>query len=445
MAAPLSETRTKAEEALGKGDAKAAFDALRSALDWPGALAEPLDWEEGLDLFARVADGMGDTALGSLLRDTSRTYNDPNALHDLGYQLIERGLTRIAATVLVRARDLSPDNAKVLGELAFALGESGHPEEAVRALRGAPEAVERDFSLSYLFAFHSIMCRDLEEAARRLPRLLAAARNPKSSDLPFMAATIEGMLARAEAVRHATPLDEEDLRGWQFVVNGNFLLHLSPHGEEVMRGRYGFHRDSPELSHEGIRRLSCLFEAVDVAVPRVFFLPDRASEALARAAAKELHVEAAPWPKGGTKEQGLVVADDLAAFPRELIETVFTHAPGQRLWAQARCWTQRGPFAEDCVTILHQFRKSPWDEPLQAGVGAGGSRPGPVEGSPEELAARILDTRVDTDALADLPELIQLAHAACRMTGPHAPGLVRTEGKRRRSWVDSPVRSNCFL
>ncbi len=389
---------------------------------------------------------MGDTTLGSLLRDTSRTYNDPNALYDLGYELLERGLAAVGATVLARTNELAPRRPKVLGELAFALGDLGQSGEVVRVLRAVPEMTERDFVLSYHLAFHSVMTRDMEEAARRLPRLLADAQNAKSTEFQPMAKTIEGLLARADAVRHATPLDEDDLRGWQFVVNGQFLLHVSPHGEEVMHGRYAFLQDSPALCHEGIRRIAALFDAIDVMPPRVFFLPDRASEALARATAKELETGVGPWPKEGTRSPGLVVADDLRAFPKERLESTWPHAPGQVLWAQARCWTQRGPFAEDCATLLYQARTSPWDAAMRVDPATKEVVQGkPVEGGAEALAARILDAKVDTDALADLPELIELARAACKMTGEHAPGLARTDGKRRKCWLESPVQSNRFV
>lgn len=445
MTMTFEEARAKAEEALGKGDAKGAFAHIHGQFAYPGALAEPEQWEEALDLFARVADGMGDTALGSLLRDTSRTYNDPNALYDLGYELLERGLSGIAATVLSRTNQLSPRKPKVLGELAFALGDIGRHESVVGLLRDVPELTERDFVLSYLLSFHAIMTRDLEEASRRLPKLLAEAKNPRSSEVPPMARTIEGMLARADAVRHVTSLDEDDLRGWQFVVNGQFLLHLSPYDKEVMRGRYAFVQDSPELTHEGLRRLAALLDALEVKPPRVYFLPDRASEALGRAASRELGVPVEAWPEQGSSAPGLLVADEIAAFPRKLLETAWSHAPGLVLWAQARSWTARGPFAEDCLTLLHQARISPWEPGIRVDPATRQPVQGkPVEGSPCDLANRILDARVDTDALADLPNLLSLARAACKMTGEHAPGFVRSEGKRRRCWVESPVRSPRF-
>lgn len=445
MNTSFEEARAKVEEALGKGDTKGAFASLQAPLSYPGALVAPEQWEEALDLFARVADGMGDGALGSLLRDASRTYNDPGSLYELGYELLERGLSGIAATVLARANDLAPGRPKMIGELAFALGELGRHEEVVRLLEEIPELVERDFVLSYLFAFHSIMTRNIEEATRRLPALLAEARNAKLSEFPPMAKTIEGMLARADAVRHATPLDEDDLRGWQLVVNGQFLLHLSPHDKDAMRGRYAFLRDHVALCHEGIRRLAALLDALDIQPPRVLFFADRASEALGRAAARVFGVNASAWPREGTGDPGLVVADDLSAFEREAIEPARPHRPGQILWSQARCWTRQGPFAEDCTTLLYQARTSPWDVALEVDAATGSFlEVPPVEGTADSLAARILDARVDSHALADLPELIQLARAACKMTGEHAPGLVRTEAKRRRYWNESPVRSNRF-
>lgn len=438
------EAAAQTRDLLAKGNAKEAFARFRPQLSFPGALESDARWEEALELFAAVSDGVGDTKLAALLRDTARTYNDPNALWDLGYQLVERRLHDVGATVLTRSNALGAGREKTLAELVAALEEIGRHDEACRALKQAKAALEKSGFLRYLLAFNAVMTRDLAEAAAISPGLTALAKTAKNEDYPFMAKTIEGFLARADAVRGATPLDENDLRGWHFVVSGSLLLHLSPYGfAEGMRGRYGFVNDTPALCNEGVLRLLALLQGLDVAVPRVLLLPDRDSEALGRAAAKAFGVPTAPWKEGGGP--GLVVAYDLLTVPKEVRTPLAAHAPGQILWAHTQCWTQRMPFGGDVVTLLQQARLSPWEggfvqDPATKEL----KRGAPVEGTAEQLAEKILAARVETNAIADLPALIGLARAACKMTGEHAPGLVRREGTRGRAWAESPVASARF-
>ncbi len=444
MTTTYEEAVAQTRDLLAKGNAKEAFALFRPQLSFPGALETDARWEEALELFAGISDGIGDTKLGALLRDTARTYNDPNALWDLGYQLVERRLHDFAATVLARSNLLGPGRERTLSWLVRAFEEIGRHDEVCRALKQAKAALEKSAFLRYLLAFNAVMTRDLAEATAHLPGLLETARTAKHEDFPFMAKTIEGFLARAQAVREVTPLDETDLRGWHFVVNGSLVLHLSPFGfAEGMRGRYGFINDTPALCHEGILRLLALLQALDVAVPRVFLLPDRDSEALGRAAAKAFGIPTAPWKDG--HGPGLVVAYDLLAVEKEVRTTLASHAPGQVLWAHTQCWTQRMPFGGDAVTMLQQARLSPWDGGFVQDPATKELRRGkPGEGTPEQLAERIVGARVEPDALADLAKLVALARAACKMTGEHAPGLVRREGTRRNAWAESPVASSRF-
>lgn len=63
------------------------------------------------------------------------------------------------------------------------------------------------------------------------------ALSPTTEAEVHMAARVERMLVRADALTGVTPLDDRDLRGWHFVMTGGLLLHVAPEGQGV-RGRY---------------------------------------------------------------------------------------------------------------------------------------------------------------------------------------------------------------
>jgi hypothetical protein len=52
------------------------------------------------------------------------------------------------------------------------------------------------------------------------------------------------MLARAGVAGAASPLDRRDLRGWHYVLTGGVMASLSPHGFEVMTGRWAYLSDT---------------------------------------------------------------------------------------------------------------------------------------------------------------------------------------------------------
>ena len=70
------------------------------------------------------------------------------------------------------------------------------------------------------------------------------------------------MLERAEAARAATPLDDRDLRGWQFVLTGGLVTTLSPYGfEQGMTGRYAYTQDAAGTCRYGLHRLEQVLAA----------------------------------------------------------------------------------------------------------------------------------------------------------------------------------------
>lgn len=445
--------RQAALDALSAQDARKAFLTFRPVLHYPGApeLAQPGLWKEAWELFARIAAAFAGEPFAALVRRVAERPDDPQALYDLGYQLIEQSQHGISATVLMRAHRLFPREESVLTELVAALEGVGYHEEAARVLRAAPQLVDNSLLCRFLLAYNSLMSGDREEPRKLFPGLEAmlARLNPKDEQtrsFTFMTGRLRQMLARVDALQPVSPLDSEDLRGWHFVVTGSVLLHLSPHGfSEGMRGRYAFVQDSAALCLQGIRRVEAVLAQTGRKPPRVFVLPERSSAILGHATARVLGLPAEPWPEKGNTAPGLVVAYDLSALDVPLLETLKAHQPGQVLWSHATPWTEEPPFAPDLTTYLYQVNLSPWGERMRFNAESKQSERVPPLGGPvEELAQGVVSAALEQGALEDLPVLNRLVAAMASLTGEAAGGLFREQGLRRRHFTDSPVKSNRF-
>lgn len=434
--------RREAIQALNNSDPRAAFQALRGVLEYPGHKSLQRRWSDAFDVFAKI----GATALGEEFAVTVRNValypNDVSVLYTLGYELIERSLPAIAATVLARANALAPGEEAILTELVCALEHAGYNSEACRFLREVPELLEKSFLCNYLLAFNALMTGDLREPRLLLPRL----QQSHEPDYVYMTGQIAGMLQRADALTGVLPLDSQDLRGWHFVVNGAILLHLSPYGfNEGMNGRYAYIHDSKELIIEGIQRLVTVLDTWKLPISRVFVLPDRNSAILAFAVAQILQCPLEQWSKG-SQSPGLIVAYDLAQLESELLLQLAEHRCGQLLWSHANCWTEPPPFSADFQTYLYQTNVSPWSQGMSIYAEPEYSPPTPiVETNIEEFATSIVSSTLAPCDLEDLPALVALAQAAIRVTGEHAAGAFQQTGSRRRQRVDSPVPSSRFV
>jgi len=440
----FSECHQAALDCLARGDAREAFGQVRFALAHDPAIATDSErWREAFELFARISEDIAGDDLAILVQQTVDNPDNAQALYELGYELIEQGLPGIAATALTRANLLVPNQEPILIELAVALGGDQRCFEAVRVLREAPEVVEQSFLCRYLLAYNTLMSGDLDEPRRLLPRLLQT-ENP---DQQTAARRIEGMLLRADTVRTVTPLDENDLRGWHFVVTGGLLLHLSPYGfEEGMRGRYAFTQDDPARCLEGIRRLAAVLDCWQLHPARIWRLEDTDSAALALAGGQILGCPVEPWPAEGSRDEGLIVAYDLATLADKTLAALHPHRPGQVLWAQAACWTQEPPFAADLTTYLYQYNVSPWGERLRVNPESRETETLPASTAPAEArAAAVVAAELEANALEDVPSLVALAQAMRGLTGDHAAGALRQSGPRRRQGTNSPVLSNRFF
>ncbi len=418
----MTDYSTLREQALAKleaGDAEAAFQEFRWAVWYRrDERVAPDRLADALGVLARIVVAMGHRDLADVCARVSTDVQDPDALYELGYQLIEAGLHGVAATVLRQCLDVVPGSEQVLAELVAALERLLLYDDARLLLAAHPRLVEDSFLIRYLYAYDAAMSGDLATTRRLAPGLMPADDTQK-----FMAARIAHILERASRVHGVAPLDGHDLRGWHYVLTGGVLLHRSPHGfDDAMRGRYAWLQDSHALVRAGLDRLRAALAAWGIAPPCVYTPPGRDHEILGEAAARIAGVPRMPWPAVGVPAPGLVVAYDLAQVEWRDLERLVERRPGQLIYAHASVWTEDGPVAPDLTMLLHQSLVPPWG----------------AIGDVDAVAAEVVEAEpLHGDDLArdDLTGLDALVAAA------GAPPV----GRRERLWAGSPVPSNRFL
>ncbi len=436
------EVLSKVDGALSGGDAHGAFAHLRPWLAYPTRVPGG-DWGPAVRAFARIARALGVESLAELCL-AAESPDDIQPLYDLGYELIEQELFDVAASVLARAVERRPDLPGLLSELVAALERDGAHADACKWLRKAPALLDHEFVLRYLLAWNTAMTGDVKAARALLPSLAS----PATSAEAVMAERVRMLLDRADGLHARSPLDATDLRGWHYVLHGSVLLRLSPHGfREGMRGRYAFTQDSELRCRESIERMRLTLDAMGVAVPRVFSLPDRDSTILAIATARALDVPMEEFDSDTTADPGLIVAYDLESAGPDLLTQLQPHRPGQVLWEHASRWVVDRPVAADLVTYLYQFNTAPWAERTVTDGATGDTVRTPADSAPPEvIGARIAALSPSPDDLSDRGVLTAFARAcaAVERNGEPMAGALRDQGLRPRQWTGGPVRSNRF-
>lgn len=436
---------------LAAGDAEAALREFRWTV-WYPRVVPPDELVDALGVLGRIFAALGRTELAERAAHASVDPLDPDGLYDLGYHLIEEGLPAIAATVLRRCLEVVPGSEQVVTELCAALERHLAYADARRVLEAHPTLVETRFLCRYLLAYNAAMSGDLATPRRLLPTLV-----PEEPIHEGMAARIAALVARADAVAGATPLDARDLRGWHYVVTGGLLTHLSPHGrDEGMHGRYAWLQDSLARVRAGLEHLRAVLEVWGAAPACVYAPPGRDHEAVAGAAAALLGVPLAPWPMVGTPAPGLIVVYDLATLSGAEIERLLERKDDQFLYAHAACWTEDFPVAPELVTVLYQSLVAPWASRLTIAPTGEGPRARTTPPDPRdaaELADAIAGAAPEPEepASPDQPEApaapaaeLDAADRAALLALARAVGRP-ARGRRERWWAGGPVSSNRFV
>ncbi len=427
----------RVREALDQDDPHGALRALRSGTRYPSDF-DADSWGIVFEHLLEIATTLGDQGpLGPALQAAGDTPEDPQALYDAGYHLIEVGLPDLAAGVLGFALDLRPGDRAIVTELCCALEDDMRFPDARAALEAFPELWQEPNMARYLLAFHRLMTADIDGARDLLDSLIKG----DDEEMADTARQVQDMVSRADFAREVSPLGVEDLRGWHFVVNGAVLLHESPHGRDAgMNGRYAWVQDQEVLCRSAIDLVDTALQALGMSMPRVYLLPDRDSQILGTAAAAVLGLPAEPWPGDGA---GLIVAYDIAALDEDTWREVAEHRPGQLLWGHASQWTTRHPYCADLVTFLYQENTPPWGARLIVDSETRKSDKAPADDAPVEVIARRIAALDADNSEQDIDALRALVAAGAGSMGRFAP--LRDAGRRRRQWCGSPVHSGRFV
>lgn len=422
------------EQLIAAGDDRAAFARLRGGLGWPaGKALDAAALPRWLAAVAELAHRRGADELAQLAADAVRDPDSPDRLYDLGYALIDAGAPDVAAAVLWRCLALAGDSEEVVCELASALESALAYPDAFAILSEHAALRARSFLCRYLHAFNAAMSGRLDAVRAALPGLA-----PDSGEEEAMAGAIAGIVARADQLAGACPLDERDLRGWHFVLTGGLLAHQSPYGfDEPMHGRYAWLADSLPRVATGLDRLAELVRGLEL--PCVYAPPGRDHEIVARAAAARLALPMAPWPAVGVPAPGLVVLYDLADLAPADVERLTPRRPGQVVFAHASPWTQDGPIAPDVTTLLYQSLVPPWGESMLVDPETRALKTVAADERPAELVAAELAASPgldETELTADEPA--GWAALVARVWPPPAGG------RRARLRAGGPVSSSRF-
>ncbi|MFD8707855.1 hypothetical protein ACFV1W_35640 [Kitasatospora sp. NPDC059648] len=393
MATELSE----AWELFETGDSQGSMRVLRSA-------ADRLPPAETAPLVARLAEDAGFEDLAQASTALAAGPGQADRLYAYGYACVERGIDAVAVPALREALRLvqapptttartglfrrrpkpqaaqQPGLRQVLLELVSALEGCERHTEALAVLR-EHDARLGDWPDRYLTVYNALMAGRIP-LAREVYQGLSAPEGVWAGP----AQRVGRMLERARAL---PPVDDQDLRGWHYVLTGGLLTTLSPHGfDQGMTGRWAYLQDDFGLCRYGLERLRTVLAATGREPASVGLLADRGSRALGLAAAQLLGVPAAPYRPGAAGV--LVVAYDLNECDPAEVAQLNERAQGQLLFEHATCWTDPPAVTADVSTLLGQIVSAPWEPGLRCGEDGEPQEAEPDRRSAEELAGAVL-------------------------------------------------------
>ncbi|MCX7996864.1 MAG: hypothetical protein N2691_03895 [Patescibacteria group bacterium] len=449
----FSQIIQQARELVAGKQFREAFRTLSLALDYPGThIEDELQLREALLVFSDIARGLKEEDLVEKAVSLRDNLNDPAALYNYAYDLYEARLYGFAATLLSRADRIFPGAEKIVTELVINLENLGLNKEAVATLQRYGELQKNSFFCNYLLAFNSVLCGNLKQA-RAAYDLLKSKKESTQAEFGHLTERIELLLKRADRAGAISSLDSTDLRGWQYVVNTNILLHTSPHGrKEGMNGRYAFIQDSETYMRMGIALLKTALSGLNLQPERLLYPQEEKSETLARATAKVLKLPVEALTEENDETPGLIVVYDLSLLEASQFRLIETKRDGQLVWSHMNCWTAEDSFSPEFSTILYQFSISPWDEQLSAKPGSRElDRAVRFTGSMDETVERIVSAPFNPendDEKSDHTALETFVTGLRKQAEKEgiAPAAIFTSetANRPRKWRGSPVQSSYF-
>ncbi len=432
--------------ALAAGESEVAFRTFRHCIEFGSSIptGKAKVFADAFALFTRVTEQFGDDQFTDKVRYVARNPNDVQGLYDLGYGLYEESQFGIAAGVLARADKLAPAEPAIVSELVCALEGFNDCQSAVEVLKRYPKLTGQQFLFAYLMAFNSLMSGDIPTAvqfASTLPKLT------EDDDHEVMAQRIYDFLARVQRMGGICALDQNDLRGWNYVTTGGILTMLSPFGyPEPMNGRFALLQDSLQYIRIGLESLKMIVRRKQMKPKCIFALPGRDALIVATAASIVMDLPLEHWPREqGSTKPGIIVGYDFGELELEL-EPLSVHRPHQLLFSHALQWTFGLPIAPDVVTLQHQNLIAPWHTGLRIDAESQTTVETPADDRSADLIAReIAQQKLANGGLAAANDEGEDAPPELSDDFLDAVGsFPRDVGTRQQAWPNSPVHSARF-
>ena len=431
--------------ALGAGENDVAFRNFRHCIEFGSEIptGKSKVFADAFAVFTRITEQFGDDDFTNRVRFVAQNPNDVQGLYDLGFGLYEESQFGIAAGVLARADKLAPAEPQIVSELVCALEGFNDCKSAVEVLRRYPKLTGERFLFAYLISFNCLMSGDIASAvefASTLPKLV------EEDDHEIMAQRIYDFLARAQKIGGVCELDENDLRGWNYVTTGGILTMLSPYGyPDPMRGRFAYLQDSYENIRIGLESLKTIVEHKRMKPKCIFALPGRNALIVATAASLVFDLPLEQWPmEDGTGKPGIIVGYDFGELKLNL-EPLSVHRSNQLLFSHAIRWTLGLPIAPDVVTLQHQALIAPWEPGIRIDQESAESGETEADDRAAELIAKeIAEVEISSDAK---DTTMEGEEAPPELSVPFLDVLgafPRDSGTRQQAWPNSPVKSARF-
>lgn len=435
---------------LGPDEAHDQLDELRKQAPRTWSAPEPRWLSDHMAQLSDVLDVLHPQSAAA--RDTRAVLgdpNDPDRWYRAGWALIDAGLSALAVAPLALANALRPGHPPTVDGLALALEATGRPDEAARLYREAPGVLEVSEPSRALYSHYAAMDGDLDAVRAMVPQI------DEAGPLGFFRARAADRLARHDALRRApasvAPLDDRDLRVWEFVLHGMLLLSQADTATDEMRGRYAARWDSPEHIASVLDLLEVALGSLGRTVTHIAAAPDRNSQIVGRVIAGRLGLPPPVDLHAATPEDAttLVVLFDWSV-DGDLHET-FQRDAGTILFAYSINWTHGHSIAPDVVGMEAQALFPAWaarmridGDPTDLAHPDPARRPRilnvPADDRPiVEVAAELLTARpaADAGARTALRSLVDAAR-----TTPHCVGALG--GRRARFFPGGPVASARF-
>jgi tetratricopeptide (TPR) repeat protein len=137
MTEDLQAIRTIVADHLAAGDGAEAEAVLGACLASSADEFSAADWADFLRLYADAIDHRANPAWHDVAKQLRDPANQPLALHDFAYQLINIGLYRTAEIILRHASELAPEAAVIWYHKGVVLASNGRQAEARTAIEKA--------------------------------------------------------------------------------------------------------------------------------------------------------------------------------------------------------------------------------------------------------------------------------------------------------------------